>query len=1209
MIDPSTAQLLLNPTAELKSEVLDSLESVGFEDAHRAVELLRDATVSQSQRTALQEILPGLLFALKETADPDRSVRNFHRFVHAVPDRDALFREFMTSPRCVEILAKLFVGSQFLTEILLRHPNYLDRLTHHKRLSEFKSREEFVESALTGARDCQSFGELQLHLRRYHQWEILRIAACDTFGLMDLKTVTLQLALLADAVVQVALLQLARLEGVATDQLTVLAFGKMGGLELNYSSDIDLVFVVEEVTSEPLKVGQRLVKLLSDFTAEGFLYRVDLRLRPWGNAGPLVATWQAYQDYYTRHAQIWERQALLKARPVAGDLQQAEIRLKQVKTQAFQLVAEAVRQSILKAKQDIERKTASSGDLELAVKSGPGGIRDIEFVVQFLQFVHGEEFPHIRQLGTQSGLVHLSEAELIHAEEYRTLSTAYLNLRTIEHALQLMHNQQEYFLPNSVREMDYLARRLDYSGVEQFLAQYRKHTRAVREIFLRHLGAEQNSTIELQGTTSQTVNSPSGQTPVRHNWERLIDQLSPECVVALEVIPLASHAFDVTFVGYDHLGDLATICGLLYACGYDILTGTAEMVSARTTSPRRIYVNRFRVQATHYRDQSTTLFDWQAFELELNELLRLSLNGKTRDAQKRLVRRLADAIHQQPDPTAPLLPVEISFDRESGGACTILDISGADVPGFLYELTNAIAMSGLSIERMHVQTIGSRVYDRLYVVDPAGGGRLAESQEHQLRAAVVLIKQFIHLLPHAPNPEAALLHFRGLLANLFEQTDWIEQLQTLQQPEVLTAVAKLLGYSDFLWEDFLRLQHQNLFPVVTDLAGLQDPRTREELLERFASELQSYPDRDPFDVLNDFKDRQMMRVDMRHILGVQSAFGTFSLELTAVAETIVAAATQICFDTLAAKYGIPLNAAGEPARLAVCALGKCGGRELGYASDIELMFIYDADEYTSGPDRIANLDFYTKLVEMFRRGLRSRHKRIFEIDLRLRPYGNAGSLAVSQAAFQQYFQSDGPAWPFERQALVKMRPIAGDDAFGVELIALRDQLIYTGEPFDLSSMRAMREKQIRQLVEPGTFHAKLSPGGLVDCEYFVQALQLTYGHLSSDVREPNTRTAMKGLEKLGVLSSEQRLKLRDAYRFLRRLIDAMRMVRGDATDLTIPSYGTEQFEFLAKRINIPSENLHQEIERQTCQVINLIMVIEELLTARTLKKIDSGSTE
>src|SRR5690606_26555814 len=136
------------------------------------------------------------------------------------------------------------------------------------------------------------------------------------------------------------------------------------------------------------------------------------------------------------------------------------------------------------------------------------------------------------------------------------------------------------------------------------------------------------------------------------------------------------------------------------------------------------------------------------------------------------------------------------------------------------------------------------------------------------------------------------------------------------------------------------------------------------------------------------------------------------------------------------------------------------------------------------------------------------------------------------------------------------------------------RLIYTGESFDLSAMRAMREKQIRQLVQPGTFHAKLSPGGLVDCEYFVQGLQLTFGHLDPLVREPNTRAAMKGLEKIGVLSREQRVQLRDAYRFLRRLIDGMRMVRGDATDLTIPHFKSEQFGFLAKRLGIKTADLH-----------------------------------
>ena len=273
----------------------------------------------------------------------------------------------------------------------------------------------------------------------------------------------------------------------------------------------------------------------------------------------------------------------------------------------------------------------------------------------------------------------------------------------------------------------------------------------------------------------------------------------------------------------------------------------------------------------------------------------------------------------------------------------------------------------------------------------------------------------------------------------------------------------------------------------------------------------------------------------------------------------------------------------------MAALGKCGGYELGFASDIELMFIYDQKGSTSGPEATANNEFFHRLVEGMKNMIRTKRDGIFEIDLRLRPYGKAGSLAVSLQAFENYFAPEGPAWPYERQALVKLRPIVGPEAFCERVVELRNRLVYTGEPFDAASMRAIREKQIRQLVTPDTINAKLSLGGLVDCEYLIQGLQITYGGRFPELRTPNTREALRQLEKLKILTHEDRIRLRDSYRFLRRLIDALRMVRGDARELTVPKYDTEEFEYLARRLGYQGKNhlLLQELEEVMQTVIEI----------------------
>jgi glutamate-ammonia-ligase adenylyltransferase len=341
--------------------------------------------------------------------------------------------------------------------------------------------------------------------------------------------------------------------------------------------------------------------------------------------------------------------------------------------------------------------------------------------------------------------------------------------------------------------------------------------------------------------------------------------------------------------------------------------------------------------------------------------------------------------------------------------------------------------------------------------------------------------------------------------------------------------------------------------------------------------------------LNEFKDREMFRIDMRHILGHTKEFWDFSEELTALAEVVVNSAYHLCHEDLRTQYGAPLQENGAASEMSVCALGKCGGRELGFASDVELMFIYSTNGRTTGPEVITTAEFYETLVQHFVQAITAKREGIFEIDLRLRPYGNSGSMAVSSEAFRRYFAPDGPAWAYERQALVKLRPIAGNIGLGEEVVKLRDRYLYHGPPFDVRAMRAMRERQIRHLVTGGTFNAKYSPGGLVDVEYLVQALQITHGGEDPGLRLTNIRRAMAALSASGVLSEDAYTQLHKAHTFLRWLIDGLRMVRGNARDLTVPAVESEAFAFLAKRMRYGNdvEQLRDDLDHYTTTVQEL----------------------
>ncbi len=1215
--------LLLEPDALDQEEVRRRLTAIGFADWERAHRRLLDLCTDDASRKELSGCLPLLLIALSEAATPDGSLINFERFVQSVDDRRELFCWLSSNPRAVEILIRLFVGSQFLTEILLRNPEYLQKLTNHKRLAEFKSRQEFFAEACESASACGAISERMDALRRYQHWELLRIGACDSFGLLDLKSVTVQLSLLADSLVQTCLVFLADELDVPMKGFAVLAFGKLGGEELNYSSDIDLVFLADENATRFWTLGQRLIKALMESTGEGFLYRVDMRLRPWGRSGALVNTVDAHIKYLQEHGRAWEKQALLKARVIAGDTLTGQQFLERAEPLIFSQPQEAVRENIREMKQRIEDDLSRQGRNWGEVKSGTGSIRDVEFITQYLQLAHGGNNRHVRSFNTLDGLVRLTDFDYLQANEYRCLSSGYVFLRTIEHSLQLMHHKQTHSMPEDPRELAYLARRLDYPDPAQFLEHYRRHCEAIRRIYRKYLDGEGGEETAIASIPEDPVqehlarmepsySSAFSQEEIEHHAS-LLAELTDERVVAVTARESNDGLWRVTIVGLDEPGALSLMCGLLFVYGFNIERGlvfTADELSIRQSLAQQkefhssIDKARKFVDVFHVRPPLELVLDevWKRYEKDLTELTLMSRNGRGRAAQGKLAKRVAGALRDVPEASASLYPVEIDIDNEASATATVLHIRAEDTIGFLYEFSNALTMAGINIIRVIVSSIGNYVFDSLYVTDTSGEKITDAARLRELRATIVLIKHFTHLLPRSPNPAGALAHFRDFLEQQFQQPNWFEELRSLSQPDVLNALARLLGVSDFLWEDFLRLQHTNLFPVLTDMDSLQRSKSREDLVAELTAELERSENADEArDLLNAFKDREMFRVDMRHIMGHVSEFGQFSRELTDVSEVVVAAAGEICERTLQERHGIPRRideeseTPGDPCRLSICALGKCGGRELGYASDIELMFIYDENGRTDGPEPITASEYYQRLVEAFRHTIHAREEGIFQIDLRLRPYGRAGSLAVSRDAFRQYFSVGGPAWPYERQALVKLRPIAGDEEFGREVVELRDSLIYTGAPFDVAAMSAMREKQERQLVQAGTLNAKLSPGGLVDCEYLVQGLQITHGHRDSSLRATNTRAAMAALESHGLLLTEDRAELEEAYIFLRRLIDALRMVRGHARDLTVPPPDSEEFEYLARRLGYGANlaRLQGDLELYTESVQDLGRLLEQ----------------
>ena len=1151
-----TAAWLLQPAGSDDGRVTESLAEMGFVDPSAAMDDWRGLVEVAGDSLLSVELLESLLGTTGQTAAPDVSLRNLRRCLAQWEDTAEWVAYLEEHPRAVELLVRLFANSEFLTGLLLKRPECLKRLAESKSLAEVRSRDEFLADMHASVL-ADGAGGVDA-VRRVQRWELLRIAACDCFGLMDLRRVTLQLSLLADATIQ-AVLGLVGNDVAGGSGLAVIALGKLGGEELNYSSDVDLLLLCESQSVETLRIGQQLVRELGRMTAEGFLYRVDMRLRPWGRSGPLVAEVEAYRDYLESQAAPWELQALVKARVVAGEHQLGHRVLEDVnrllrKRGSIVGEGETVREMKRRIEAELPRDVREHGE----VKSGVGSIRDIEFVTQFLQLQHVDRHPEILGTNTLRSLAALAAAGCLRADEYRKLSSGYLLLRSIEHSLQLMHNKQVHVLPGDEGELSYLARRLDFSDAEQFGAHYVAHCREIREVFDRILGEPgADAPVDQPETFSEPLYLEVFTSEQRSRHQMLLEELDRFGTVMVEPVRLTAGRAELTLVSFDSRELLVAICGLLVVHGVDIVSGHA--FTQDVPGGRSRCVDAFEVHVPADADWDLL---WSEYHCDLVEFVEETAAGRGEEVLARLTDRVARHVTAVDDPGGRLLPVEIVVDNDVSGSATVLTIQADDTVGFLYECAHALSLAGIEIRRLVVATEGSRVRDRLHVVDVSGNKLTDPRRVRELQTVVVLIKHFTHLLPKSPNPLSALRQFRELLSDLFQEEDWAAQVTSLEKPEVLATLARVLGVSEFLWQDVLRLQQQTLFPLVTDVELIQRPRERFELRRQLSEEVDGGTDWEArVASLNAFKDREMFVADMRHIVWPDREFGLFSRELGDVADCVLERALEICCEDVANKMGVL-----PPGRVSIVGLGKFGGQELGFASDIELVCVYDPPAAQADVSTVA--EFYRRVVERLLGAIRSHRAGVFELDLRLRPHGQAGPLASSLQAFASYYRDDGPAWPFERQAMVKLRAVAGSQSLGDELEMLRDQWIYSDGACDVAAMRAMRDRQVRQLVRAGSFNAKLSPGGLVDSEYLVQAWQLEHGHQFSEVRTTNTLQAIDSLHEVGILQHTVWSSLREAYVFQRRLIDSLRVVRGDARDLTVPDRQTAEFMFLARRMDI-----------------------------------------
>jgi glutamate-ammonia-ligase adenylyltransferase len=504
--------LLLAPRLE-PAEAAGLLRPYGFRAPEEADRELQRLAADPIARERLAALLPELLRCLALSADPDQALRHLERFVRASLGPLPLLSDLAVRPRAMELVARTFGASPFMAEILVRHPGWLHWITE-KGVLEHPRRRAQIEADLDRFLAPLASVERRLDgLRIARRREILHVGVRDLLRLATVEETMAGLSTLADVLLQkayeLAEETLRREHGLrplgrartAGSGFTVLALGKLGGEELNFSSDIDLVYLyasdrgrmgpsAPSRTEYHAALARRVTAYLGEATAEGTVYRVDLRLRPEGRVGAAAHSLRALEEYYARRGRTWERLALVRARPAAGDLALGARFLARVGPFLYGRPFDAsALAEVRRLKEETDREVALRGESTRNVKLGTGGIREVEFLTQAFQLRFGRNRPKLRVRHTLAALGALGAAGLLRASEHEALRRAYVFLRDVENKLQMVAGAQVHSIPASSLEVRACALRLGYrdqgelGAGEALLRDHRAHTEAVHRIF------------------------------------------------------------------------------------------------------------------------------------------------------------------------------------------------------------------------------------------------------------------------------------------------------------------------------------------------------------------------------------------------------------------------------------------------------------------------------------------------------------------------------------------------------------------------------------------------------------------------------------------------------------------------------------------------------------------------------------------------------
>ena len=584
------------------------LTEAGFRNMAASATNLRQIATLWDAAPRTSDLLGLLQTLLPELGDPDLALNYLERYLSfSLSSRDqaqssegendrAVLLDQMISQDVAALpgLLTLFASSQYLADLLIHDADQYPRLRKSRGARCARAVLDAQLEPLIAA--AETMDEAMETLRKFKHQQTLRIAFGDLISGHRVELVAEQISYLAESLCQGAfawaMRQLNSTWGVplkrdgTRSQFVILAMGKLGGRELNYSSDIDLLMIYEQdgFVESPTggktsrsnehffeKLTQTIVKLLNDDTALGRAYRVDMRLRPHGSRGKICPSLRSVLRYYDLQGRTWERQALIKARAIAGDIALGQGMMRQLVHWIYRPNLNRMDISGIKAlKRKIERRARLEGEEHTNIKTGRGGIRDIEFTIQFLQLLNGCLLKEVRGNNTFRAIKRLERAGCLTVKEGNLLYHNYSWLRKLEHRLQIVHDLQTHTLPSGLSDMEIVARRMNYTNtgdrtaLEQFQADLKEKTETNRSI-LNHL---------LHGAFSASSAGdelPEGQSAGFHP-----EKVPPEVDLILDAYP-GEAMIRETLAGYGFRNEMQT---------YQRLMEMARE-STRFLSPRR----------------------------------------------------------------------------------------------------------------------------------------------------------------------------------------------------------------------------------------------------------------------------------------------------------------------------------------------------------------------------------------------------------------------------------------------------------------------------------------------------------------------------------------------------------------------------------------------------------------------------------------------